>query len=341
MAILDRSNRYRPTALRVLFLAALLSGSGCLVLEQIGWNSRGLAFDHAVHVLQEEMECIDCHMEYEDGDEPGMPPLEDCLLCHEEPGDDMPLIPVADFYTDEEGLEYRVVGAHALSEEIVFSHLGHVTDEEGCLDCHASVVESDEVRPWMKVDMDGCTSCHAEREVASSCASCHEEIRLEVAPWTHDGVWDKRHGLSVRDGSELTADRCILCHDESTCATCHQETPPDNHGNHWRRRGHGLTASLDRQNCAACHQPDYCDRCHRETTPMSHHGLWGGTRNTHCFGCHLGGSEPSCNLCHDGAPSHAMAPLLPPGHDPMADCRSCHLILQHVDKGDSCTICHN
>lgn len=338
MAILVRPNRWRSLALPAGILLAIFGASGCLVIEQFGWTSRGLAFNHAVHVLGEEMECIDCHFDYEDEDRAGMPPLEDCLLCHEEETEDMPRVPVADLF---DGEEYRALRAAALSEEIVFSHQAHVTDEEGCLDCHAEVVESEEVREWMTVDMDDCSSCHEERGTANACATCHAEIRQDQLPYTHDGLWDKSHGLTVRHGAEGTKDRCSLCHEEAACITCHAETPPDNHGHHWRRRSHGLTAAMDRQNCAACHQQDYCDSCHRETTPMTHRGMWGGTRNTHCYGCHLGdGGEPTCFLCHDGTPSHGLATPLPPGHDPGADCRSCHTILEHVDNGQSCTLCH-
>ena len=63
--------------------------------------------------------------------------------------------------------------------------------------------------------------------------------------------------------------RCSLCHTESTCAACHQDTPPDNHNNFWRLRGHGVQARVDRDSCATCHRTDFCDRCHFETRPIA------------------------------------------------------------------------
>ena len=133
-----------------------------------------------------------------------------------------------------------------------------------------------------------------------------------------------------------------MCHEESSCDSCHRDEMPANHNNYWRRRAHGLTARMDRENCAACHEPNYCDRCHETVTPQNHNGLWGSTKNTHCFSCHLtGGGQQSCSLCHvGGAPSHSLAPPQPPGHDPSSDCRSCHQILTHVDDGSDCNLCH-
>jgi hypothetical protein len=341
MAILARSDRFRPVLRRALLAAALLTASGCLVLEQLGLYGGDSGFPHVTHVRGEEMECIDCHMDYEDGEEPGMPTLDDCLLCHEDESDDMPPVAVEEFFADEEGVQLANARVTTLSDEIIFSHQDHVSDEEGCLDCHGELAESEGIRSWMAVDMDGCTGCHEEQQVPNECSTCHTVIRQDLSPPSHDGLWDANHGLSVRNRSMHTADRCSMCHEEDSCTTCHEETPPANHGHHWRRRGHGLTAAMDRQNCAACHTQDYCDRCHQEVVPLTHRGSWGGSRNTHCLDCHLGGgSEPSCSLCHDGTPSHDMAPPLPPGHDPGSDCRSCHFLIDHVDNGDRCTICH-
>ena len=338
MAILVRFVRSRRRAARALLVLAVVSASGCLVLDHIGWSWGGLAFSHATHVLGEELECIDCHMDYEESDQPGMPVEDDCLLCHDPEDPELPPVPMDRFYAEGEILAARV---GALPDEVVFSHQAHVTDEEGCLDCHAAVAGGERIQSWMAMDMDGCVDCHDEAGLADDCASCHAEIRLDASPWTHDGIWGKHHGLSVRDRSDLTVDRCDLCHEESTCDSCHQENPPESHNSFWRRRAHGLTASMDRQSCAACHRQDYCDRCHREALPMTHRGPWGGSRNTHCYGCHLTEADQSCFLCHDGTPSHAMAPPQPPGHDPASDCRSCHVILTHVDKGDDCNLCHH
>ena len=338
MALLMRSNGSRRSLKYAI--PALLLASGCLVLDQLGWSFSGPTFSHKLHVEAEELECLDCHTGYEDEDVAGLPRLKACMLCHEDFDEEAePAARAAAFYEDG---KYRVARENMLDLEVKFSHLAHVTDEEGCLSCHDAVVSSDEVRPWMDVSMGQCVECHVEEAQPMGCDSCHEEIRDDVAPRTHDGPWDRFHGLDVRNTSGETIDQCDICHEESTCVTCHEETMPQNHNNYWRRRAHGLTARMDRENCAACHQPDYCDRCHETIEPQSHNGLWGSSRNTHCYGCHLtGGGEQSCDMCHvDGAPSHALAPLQPIGHNPASDCRECHMIISHVDNGDNCNLCH-
>jgi len=342
MAFLVQPDGSRRGLRFALFLLLALSASGCLVLEQLGWGLGEPTFSHKRHVEGEELECIDCHVGYEDMEEAGLPRLRACMLCHEDIDEEAePERRAEAFFQDG---KYKVSRVNELDLEVSFSHLAHVTDEEGCMDCHEELVTSDEIRPWMAMSMDDCVDCHSAKGEAMQCDSCHQEIRIDEPPRTHDGAWDRDHGRGVRDRSDLTIDRCDMCHEESTCVTCHQEEAPQNHNSYWRRRAHGLTARMDRENCSACHGPDYCDRCHTTARPQSHsNGLFGGTRNTHCYGCHESGSEQSCSMCHQdgGAASHAMAPPQPPGHNPASDCRECHMIISHVDNGDDCNSCHN
>ncbi len=340
MAILVRSDRSRRVSRRALPILLAALASGCLVLDQLGWIDSGPTFSHKTHVEGEELECMDCHLGYDEKDEVGYPRLKACMMCHEDFDEDVEPEARADaFYEDGKYLVSRV---SALDLEVTFSHLQHVTDEEGCISCHEAVVASDDVKPWMAMTMKQCVDCHIETGDPTDCNSCHQDVRADIAPRTHEGAWDRYHGLDVRSSSDRTVDRCEMCHEESTCESCHQSEPPVNHSNYWRRRAHGLTARMDRENCDTCHGPDYCDSCHSTATPRSHTGLWGSSRNTHCYGCHISDAEQSCFMCHAaGVPSHALAPPQPPGHDPSSDCRSCHMILSHVDNGDDCNACHN
>lgn len=341
MAILVNSERTRRVVKTALLATMALSASGCLVLEQLGWDLGAPTFSHRIHVEAEELECIDCHLGYDEKDDVGYPRLKACMLCHEDFDEGAAPEKRADaFYEDGKYLISRI---NELDLEITFSHLQHVTDESGCLDCHGDVVDADNIRPWMAMDMAGCVSCHEETGYSTDCEACHQDLRSDVAPLTHDGNWDTQHGLAVRGGGcpEQTVDRCDICHTEASCVSCHKTEMPVNHNSYWRTRSHGLTARMDRDNCAACHEVDYCSRCHETAEPQSHNGLWGDTKNTHCFGCHISEAEQSCYLCHrSGAPSHVLAPPQPPGHNPGSDCRSCHQILQHVDNGDDCNQCH-
>ncbi|MCA9000727.1 MAG: hypothetical protein KDB61_02305 [Planctomycetes bacterium] len=318
------------------------SVSGCLVMQQLGWRGGEEGFSHKLHVEVEEIECIDCHLYYEDEDEPGMPRLKGCMLCHEDIEAESPEAKrVETFFIDG---EFNAALVNKLDPEIKFSHLAHVTDEEGCASCHAEIVNS-EGRPgaWMGLNMDRCTSCHEAEQQPNDCSTCHEVLSTTTAPPSHGPAWDRQHGLNVRGGAcpDSTESRCDLCHTESTCVQCHLEEAPENHNDFWRHRAHGLTARMDRQNCAACHEPDTCASCHASAQPQSHTALWGGSKNMHCIGCHDSGPQNFCQTCHSaGTPSHLLAPAKPPGHSAASDCRSCHTVIIHVDNGADCNQCH-
>src|SRR6185503_1230191 len=95
------------------------------------------------------------------------------------------------------------------------------------------------------------------------------------------------HGQCVRRSSGATAERCDLCHKDSSCIQCHREEAPTNHNAFWHLRGHGIAAMMDRQNCAACHETDSCVRCHEEAIPRNHVASFGSPQDTHCLSCHF------------------------------------------------------
>lgn len=315
---------------------------GCAVLDAVGGGEEPRRFDHRVHVVDEGLDCFLCHLGAEDDEEPGMPALGQCRLCHDEPETEADPDPTRWTYDDEGNLAHASFSA--LSGEVVFSHLAHVERGATCADCHGDVGESTEITSDAAVSMAACVDCHERTEAPGDCATCHTEIDTNWTPPNHLLGWQRAHGPVSCERSDRAADQCELCHSDQSCTSCHLETPPSSHTNYWRRRGHGALAALDRDSCATCHTRDSCQECHSQSRPMSHVGLWGGKRNNHCVGCHLPSSmEESCFLCHEGAPSHALAPPKPPGHAPGMNCRQCHgqgAPLAHIDNGDDCNACH-
>ena len=105
----------------------------------------------------------------------------------------------------------------------------------------------------------------------------------------------------------------------------------------------GLTARMDRETCSVCHRTDSCNECHRETRPQNHTAAWGSTQNRHCLSCHVSSPDNGCFVCHQGAPSHALAAPQPADHAPGMNCRQCHGIsapLPHVVGTQDCATCH-
>jgi hypothetical protein len=339
MAIL-KTRRIRAAAYAGLALAALTL-VGCVLIDKLKSGPRELAFSHRLHVQEEGLDCVSCHEDLGRSDQPGLPVLEGCLVCHEGIDEEKPPErQIASLFDDQ---AFRAAHASKLSGELVFSHQLHVASIEDCGACHRGIEENEHVDADIGLKMAACVECHHERSVSDACETCHREITSAWAPDSHHQNWRRRHGPVVRSESSVTADDCSMCHTESLCVGCHLDTPPEDHDNFFRRRGHGIQASMDRDRCSVCHRSDSCNRCHEEVRPDSHGGNWGGTQSVHCLTCHFPLSGESCAVCHKGTPSHLEAAPKPDWHTPAMNCRQCHGVgqpLPHVDKGDDCNACH-
>jgi hypothetical protein len=342
MVLLTEGSRRR--AARALPWTSLALGiAACAMLEGGAPEDDGRPrFPHAVHA-EEGLDCTDCHTGAEDSDEPGYPARAACQLCHADLDEEKPEERRADaFFADGKLVAARY---SALPGETVFSHAAHAAAVDDCEACHTGIAASDRVRREVAVTMDECMACHEQRSAPNDCATCHTEVGPEWAPDSHRHEWKLLHGQAVRRGiADAVADRCTLCHTESSCDACHRDEPPQSHTSFFRLKGHGAAAAMDRQNCAACHRSDSCERCHSEVLPQSHKGSWGTGVQTHCLSCHLPLQGEGCMVCHRSTPGHATAAPQPPDHTPGMNCRQCHGVTQplpHVDNGDNCNLCHH
>ena len=322
-----------------LCAAALALAAGCMLLP--GQEQSGLAFSHRLHLVDQGLECENCHEDLAMSDQPGMPSVELCELCHEEI--DPQKAEERRIATLFEGERFRARRVCALDEELVFSHLRHVDHELECGACHTGIETNERVGAQLAVSMDACVECHQSSQVASECRTCHTSLDRERPPSSHRHGWRRLHGEIVRACSEERIHDCSLCHEERTCVQCHQLEPPRSHNAYWRLRAHGLVAAMDRASCATCHQSSDCDSCHQEMRPVTHRASWGSERNAHCVGCHLPLRGESCFTCHRDTPSHLLATPKPDWHSPVMNCRQCHIgrrTLPHADNGTNCNSCH-
>jgi len=325
----------------------LLGIAGCAVIEELWPGTDELAFSHRLHVEEQGLACEDCHGSWETSDEPGMPDRETCGLCHEAVDEEKEPEDRIDVLFDETGA-FRAKHVTVLPDDVYFSHQAHAVDHGlVCSQCHGEVITGDRVDEDDTITMADCSACHADRQVASpsECATCHRTIDRSWVPPSHAEGWTQLHGQVARaDDTEVTSNRCALCHTDSTCFQCHQEEMPRDHNNYWRIRGHSLASAIDRDRCWTCHRTDFCERCHSETQPRSHMGAWGSPSDRHCIACHFPLSSESCYTCHKAAPSHDQAPPKPSWHTPGMNCRQCHgtgsLPLPHPDSGTDCNFCH-
>ena len=121
----------RRTASTLAFGAMIAALAGCVLFDGSGSVRRSYAFSHRVHVEQ-ELGCTDCHLVAESADEPGLPGVGACRLCHAEIDAEKPTVRKVESLFD--GKTYRAAARGAVGAEIVFQHLKHV---EAGLECSA------------------------------------------------------------------------------------------------------------------------------------------------------------------------------------------------------------
>ncbi len=280
----------RRSLLTTLPLAAVLAAGLVACREK-----PDLKFSHALHA--EEAECSDCH-----GDEVGRTGMEPCKACHE---------------IDEANPSEACLTCHVRSKDggygvapaprgrsyadVTFDHEPHA--DVDCARCHGDTARAEDLAGVRFPTMATCQGCHDGEDAPAGCDTCHERLRRDERPPSHDAAWDGRHG-KLTDLDEAT---CAYCHPgRSPCDTCHRQTKPDNHTIGWKDRRHGLEARQDRDNCRACHQATFCSGCHQEP-PRDHspragwiadgHRVRGAASADSCRVCHRR-TDPSCTACH-------------------------------------------
>ncbi|HSR87390.1 MAG TPA: cytochrome c3 family protein [Pontiella sp.] len=343
-----------------LFVGPVLLLTGC---EEEEYQ---LKFSHHLHVMENEMDCTDCHGE---AGEVALTPIthETCAVCHDEAAAEEVRKDTCG-YCHQEKLLPKLENWTAETKPAprnIFVHTDALADR--CVECHESIINEDLVTT-PKLQRDDIVqirdAAHASGE---DCLTCHVDMDRYQAPASHDLAWMQRHGPM---GIQTDA-ACGVCHSEDSCRECHSIMQPVSHNNLWRLRTHGMEAAWDRARCMVCHEEDSCTSCHSQVKPQSHgvplwverHGTWEPGR---CMVCH----EPDyCNACHATTPprSHRTG-LWDETHGRMNDldscytchepdyCNSCHATTPprshqlnwddrhcsvcHLEDGESCVVCH-
>lgn len=278
---------------RIRIVAALMP---VMLMMAVGCDDEEkytLRFNHALHIEDVGMACVDCHGEMTASGGWQRPDHETCVGCHDDliEGDvSEETCGVCHVETlDEIG---ELAGAKNEASRGVFVHT--VSLEGRCTDCHRSVLDPkhehvvahDRADYVMLRDM-----LHSRNE---PCWTCHESLTPSVVPESHNANWKRQHGTFFKADEGL----CQSCHMEDTCQECHQQEKPSSHTNLFRTRTHGIEASWNRETCQTCHQDDFCTACHSTVKPRSHNARW---QDRHCFQCHSSqGSGSGCETCHAG-----------------------------------------
>jgi hypothetical protein len=136
-----------------------------------------LAFDHKIHVEDEEIECTECHSGAETGVHAGLPAVRECMDCHKRAKGEHPDEPKVREYA-KRAEQIPFVQVNRYPGHVYFSHRAHVRFAGmDCQECHgdmASLSEPVSEPTASLTTMAGCMDCHRERQASLECAACHK-----------------------------------------------------------------------------------------------------------------------------------------------------------------------
>ena len=160
--------------LGVIFAAVLALG-GAVLWAAFRPIEQPIAFNHNLHVVELEMECVDCHLYALNGVRATIPNIEVCADCHDEVlSESAAEARLVEYIIDDERVPWRKI--YWVPEHVYFSHRRH-TKLGGveCETCHGLMGERVEPakRPLVRITMKRCLRCHEESGVSNDCLLCH------------------------------------------------------------------------------------------------------------------------------------------------------------------------
>ncbi len=270
-----------------------------------------LIFSHDYHVLEEELECVDCHSVAEEsvtGLDNLIPDHDVCADCHDPEDPDE----CASCHANPDEAP-RLLRVDTYSEK--FSHETHLSAELECATCHVQTVSGDAVEPMVYPAMLTCLDCHEDRSVATTCDTCHLETD-DLTPPSHGIDFEKIHGDLARfDANAIDGLKsCQTCHQDDFCQDCHETENVDlrTHPLNFEFT-HALEAQSFELTCQSCHEDvQFCADCHAANLVMPHthtpgwaNSVDGGRHRLEalndlqtCISCHVDDAETVCGSCH-------------------------------------------
>ena len=192
------------------------------------------AFSHQLHIVDNDMECTDCHTgvteslyAYDDN----RPDKDVCFSCH----DDTLFSHESSLRTVENPVRNVIFGhnSHVNLDSIGIllkmavssgNYLGIPPDlseefdlENACTSCHRGMNKTDYSTKDNLPVMSDCLLCHSEVDPPFSCGNCHSSD-FRLTPVSHTETW-------IDDHTEMKHEKpnsCESCHGRSfTCRGCH------------------------------------------------------------------------------------------------------------------------
>ena len=228
------NNKGFVTVSTVVITVALLSqlygwmmGIG---MEQNYQPEQPIAFSHALHAGENQIDCNYCHSSARHSKHSGIPSANVCMNCHmyvdgSEITDDAGNLKydgegspeIAKIYAaigwDSENREYiegyeqqpiKWVRIHNLPDLAYFNHSQHVNAGQlECQECHGPVETMEEVYQYSELTMGWCINCHRETEVQFNKNEYYQDF--------HEELTEKYHGEKIT-AEKIGGLECGKCH---------------------------------------------------------------------------------------------------------------------------------
>jgi len=165
----------------ILIALALTALSAATFFEEASHEAEAdgaqpFRFSHKLH-MEQDLTCVECHLNAQTGAVATLPPTRVCLLCHEEAQGEDPDEPRVREYA-ELGDYIPWVIVNQTAGHVYFSHEAHVTwGAMDCDTCHGDVGSATETftaSQTANLTMGVCMDCHVERGANNDCIACHK-----------------------------------------------------------------------------------------------------------------------------------------------------------------------
>jgi hypothetical protein len=199
-------------------------------MEQNYQPEQPIAFSHALHAGENQIDCNYCHSSARHSKHSGIPSANVCMNCHmyvdgseitndagnlKYDGEGSPEI--AKIYAaigwDSENREYiegyeqqpiKWVRIHNLPDLAYFNHSQHVNAGQlECQECHGPVETMEEVYQYSELTMGWCINCHRETEVQFNKNEYYQDF--------HEELTEKYHGEKIT-AEKIGGLECGKCH---------------------------------------------------------------------------------------------------------------------------------
>jgi len=180
----------------VVFLSELYAGLSAIGVSQNYQPTQPIAFSHALHAGENQIDCNYCHYGARKGKHSNIPSAGVCMNCHMQvqEGQKTGTEEIAKIYAavgwDPETYTYiedydtkpiEWVRIHNLPDLAYFNHAQHVNAGQlACQTCHGPIQEMEEVYQYSPLTMGWCINCHRETQVQVESNDYYEQMHTKL-----------------------------------------------------------------------------------------------------------------------------------------------------------------